>query len=142
MEQLTEIDQLTEIEHTDNNVDAGDNEEPHLFKIDVEIVLKDFTNQKSGMTKETVEIHCNTIAEFCLLVWQLIEKYIEKEIIYNESSQSYAYSYTELTSEHLEKFVLFHDKISKRAFEVLQLSTKVLHGWTGKKGIFRFCFGR
>lgn len=51
---------------------------------------------------------------------------IEKEIIYNDENQRYDYSYDELNYEHLERFVLIQDKISKRTYEILQVTTKFM----------------
>lgn len=56
-------------------------EEPTLFQIELEIVVKDFTNQKSGASSSSFHVHCNSVKEFCQVIWSIIEKYIEKELM-------------------------------------------------------------
>lgn len=104
-----------------------------LFEIDLEVMVKDFTSQKSGTSKATYQICCNSCDEFIKLTWSSIETYIQKELIVNEDGR-YEWSTEEMSHEDLHKFVSFHDKISKRTYEVLQVTNKLLHSWKLKKG--------
>lgn len=111
--------------------------EQTLFTIELDVMVKDFVSQKVGTSKIVVQLNVNTIEEFCTTVWTVIVSYIQKEIIYNDERQSYEWNTVELSAEDLSRFVVFQDKVSKRTYEVLHLSNKLMLAWKKKKG---WCF--
>lgn len=109
-----------------------------LYKVELEVMVKDFVSQKSGNSKRMYEIHCNSPEEFSEMVWTTIQPYIETQIIYNDQAQSYEWSHNELDATNLDKFVSFQDKVSKRTYEVLAITKKLLQSWKNKKGLVCF----
>lgn len=107
--------------------------EQTLFTIELDVMVKDFVSQKVGTSKIVVQVNVNTIEEFCTTVWTVIVSYIQKEIIYNDERQSYEWNTVELSAEDLSRFVVFQDKVSKRTYEVLHLSNKLMLAWKKKK---------
>lgn len=128
--------------NSDTEYVAGEEAEndtlPTLYTIELEIMVKDFMSQKSGNPKQVYQIHCNTIEEFREMIWSVIQQYIEKPIIYNGESECYEWYREDLVSNDLDRFVLFQDKTSKRTYEVVAVSTKLLQAWKNKKGLFNF----
>lgn len=91
--------------------------------VDVEIVVKGFMNQKSGNAKESFQIHCNTPEEFLELLWPLVQPHIEKQLLYNNETETFDLCHNALNQNDLHKFVNFQDKASKRTYEVEKITT-------------------
>ncbi|KAJ6639522.1 hypothetical protein Bhyg_12268, partial [Pseudolycoriella hygida] len=112
-----------------------------LYVVEIEVMVKDFASQKIGTPKISSEIHCDSPEEFCESLWHVVEPFIEKQIFYNDDTLSYEWSQNELNAKDLHKFVVFQDKVSKRTYEVLAVTKKLLLSWKNKKGIICFVHG-
>lgn len=105
-ERLTEP--ITEVDPT-----SGSDINPTLYKIDIDVIVKDIMSQKIGSPKAVFQVNVNTLEDFLDCVWTMIETHISREIFYNFESEQYEWADNELNVNSMYKFVVFVDKSSK-----------------------------
>lgn len=60
---------------------ANNNNKETLYVTELDLMVKDFLSQKSGNSKQVVQIHCDSPEEFSEMLWDTIQPFIEKLII-------------------------------------------------------------
>lgn len=125
----------------DNNVELEDAEESFingnqgdvitLFVVQVTAFVREFKGQTSGKTIGTWEFRVSTIEEFRSALWQEVKPHVKREIIM-EANEFKWHDNEEPIEADINKFVLFHDKVSKRSTELDSVNTTTLQMWRNR----------
>ncbi len=87
--------------------------ETTLYRVVIEVVVKDFMSEKVGATRPSFQVNADTIADFLDCVWSEAQSHINRDIYYNFDVEEYEWANYDLNVDSLDRFAIFWIKHQK-----------------------------
>lgn len=128
---MADIIELIAIEAAANEVNDIEIEQTVicLYSVELNLQMREFKGQTSGVTKCAIQIYCNSVEEFKNQIWLKIHDKLKREIVFDDNDPRWH----ENVTPNMERFVLFYDAKSKISLTLDKINNITLNPWRSKE---------